>query len=94
MKKQPEEKQKKKKKNKFPIEHMQNAIVDSKWTVPIGQDVVILRYDSGKEYQAVCNVKDVSEDGKVGTFDTTKEQWFFFSVEEAIKHNLVIKKIM
>lgn len=68
-----------------------DAIQEGKWIVPIGGEVLIQRPRAGKKMnQSICVVKNIEGD-RIDTFDATLEQWYNFTVSDAIKHGLNIK---
>lgn len=76
---------------KIDMKKLPDAIQEGKWIVPVGGEVLIERPRAGKKAnQSICVVRKV-EDDKIDTFDATLEQWYNFTVTEAVKFGLVIK---
>lgn len=68
-----------------------DAIVEGKWTVPVEGEVLIQRPRAGKKViQSICVVKNIEGD-RIDTYDATLEQWYNFTVSDAIKYGLTIK---
>lgn len=76
---------------KVKITSLPDAIQEGKWIVPEGGEVIIERYRAGsKPSKSICVVKKV-DDINIDTWDATLEQWFNFSVPDALKAGIVIK---
>lgn len=73
-----------KKRGKVDLSTLPDAIVDGKFIVPEKEKVFFERTLSGKTRVHEGTVTEVTEDGMVFIFDETVEQFYAFSLKQAV----------
>ena len=77
--------------SKLKLDSLPDAIQEGKWTVPEGGEVIIERWRAGnKKNKSICVVRKIDGEN-IDTWDATLEQWYNFSVSDAVKAGLIVK---
>ena len=75
---------------KMVLNELKDAVVDNKFLATVGSELVVERHKDGKAKLVIVKVKQIGEDGLVQTWDETAQQWFHFSLKEALPKVLKI----
>ena len=67
---------------KFDFDKAENAIVDGKFIIGIGEKVIIQRVRLEKKQVSLCIFKGIEKNGDVTMWDQTVSQFFSFNVND------------
>lgn len=71
---------------------LQDAVVEGKWTVEIGQDFLVSKKVGGKQTQCICTFKEMLNERTVSSWDKSLERWFAFNIDDLEKFGIIVKK--
>lgn len=77
---------------KIAAQILQDAVVEGKWTVSVGQDFLVSKKVSGKQTQSICTFKEMINEKTVNSWDKTLERWYAFNIDDLEKFGIVVKK--
>ena len=77
---------------KVNLQILQDAIIDGKWSVTIGQDFLVSRQASGRQIQSICTFKEMINEKTVNSWDKTLEHWYAFDIDDLERYGIVVKK--
>jgi hypothetical protein len=78
---------------KWNIDRLEDAVQDGVFTSKVGDELVIVRPRDGKLQKSICVVKAIN-DTIVETYDETRGQFYYFSLEGLDKYDVVVKKVI
>lgn len=90
--KKPKIKEPKKPRTKIDVSRLTDAVVDGIWTVQLGQDFMVSKKVSGKQFQSICTFKEMINERTVSCWDKTLDRWFAFNIDDLEKFGIVVKK--
>jgi len=68
------------------------AIVEGKFIVPVGGEIVVARGGNTKSNNIICVVKEVGDDF-VNAWDETNERWYPFKVSDVAAAGVTVKRL-
>jgi len=71
---------------------LSDAVVEGKWTVEVGQDFIVSKKVSGKQFQSTCTFREMLNERTVNCWDKTLERWYAFNIDDLEKFGIVVKK--
>ena len=74
------------------LQILQDAIIDGKWSVTIGQDFLVSRQASGRQIQSICTFNEMINEKTVNSWDKTLEHWYAFDIDDLERYGIVVKK--
>lgn len=77
---------------KVNLQILQDAIIDGKWSVTIGQDFLVSRQASGRQIQSICTFNEMINEKTVNSWDKTLEHWYAFDIDDLERYGIVVKK--
>lgn len=69
----------------FKVNTLPDAIVEQKFIAPIGSEIILNRFRSGKDVFSICIVKEIQASGLINVWDDTNQQWFAFTIADSPK---------
>lgn len=71
---------------------LQDAVVEGKWTVAVGQDFLVSKKVSGRQTQSICTFKEMINEKTISAWDKSLERWYAFNIDDLEKFGIVVKK--